>query len=352
MRGAKKSTGPSLSGGVSVVIPTKNDAAGLRRCLEGVFRQTVRPYEVIVIDSGSIDGTAEVARGFEGVRVVDIDPASFNHGATRNMGAELATGEFVLYTVQDAYAADEFWIERLLAGFTADDVAGVCGAQVVPEGPNTNPVVWFRPQTCPQLQTVRFSSPEDFISLPPADKKQVCGWDDVTALYRRDILRRIRFRDAVYGEDVWFAADAYARGYALAFNPAARVFHYHAENRDIAFRRTLASSMARYGALGWMPDRLSIVPELLRTVRILAVRSEIPIPRKAFWLAYNLHVLLGMRHAIDQFLSAIRAGPEAIVDLHRRYCGLAPSPLKGNGVAVRNASFVERRRPIEKDCRC
>ena len=72
---------------VSVVIPVKDGGPLLERVLAAVARQ--RPLELIVIDSGSRDGSAQAARA-AGARVIEIEPGEFGHGRTRNMGAELA----------------------------------------------------------------------------------------------------------------------------------------------------------------------------------------------------------------------------------------------------------------------
>src|ERR1700722_2461941 len=134
---------------ISVIIPVKNGDYWLEGVLEGLVTQTLFDRcELIVIDSGSTDKTLEMVRRFP-VRLVQIPPEQFNHGSTRNLGVNLAKGEYVVMTVQDAKAADEGWLQKLLDGFDAPDVAGVCGQQIVPHDPDKNPVEWFRPVAPP-----------------------------------------------------------------------------------------------------------------------------------------------------------------------------------------------------------
>ena len=58
---------------VSVIIPVRNEAKRIRQCIEGILKQTVPVQEIIVIDSGSTDGTLEILMEFPEVDVVEID---------------------------------------------------------------------------------------------------------------------------------------------------------------------------------------------------------------------------------------------------------------------------------------
>ncbi|MEO7684325.1 MAG: glycosyltransferase, partial [Gemmatimonadaceae bacterium] len=188
------------SGTVSVVMPVRNEAARIAACIEGVLAQTVHVSEIIVVDSGSTDGTLDILRRYPRVRVIEIDPADFNHGDSRNLGVQNATSDWVVFTVGDARPADTRWIARLLEGVTDDDIVGVCGAQIVPHERDANPVEWFRPVSEPTLRRFQFSSAEEFDRLSAAEKLAACGWDDVTALYRREVLLRIPFRRTTFAE--------------------------------------------------------------------------------------------------------------------------------------------------------
>jgi glycosyltransferase involved in cell wall biosynthesis len=76
---------------VSVVVPVKDGARYLGELLDAVLAQD--PQEVLVIDSGSRDGSVEIARSRAGVDVLEIAPEEFGHGRTRNLGAEHTTGD-------------------------------------------------------------------------------------------------------------------------------------------------------------------------------------------------------------------------------------------------------------------
>src|SRR4051812_45617109 len=87
---------------ISVVIPVKNGAYWLDECIQGIMQQTLfHQTEIIAIDSGSTDRSVEILEKYP-VRIYRILPADFNHGLTRNYGAQLSRGEYVVMTVQDA----------------------------------------------------------------------------------------------------------------------------------------------------------------------------------------------------------------------------------------------------------
>ena len=116
---------------ISVVIPVKNGGTDLVRCLNAIAGQRIEEeVEVVVVDSESQDGSAALAKRF-GARVHSIPASEFHHGRTRNLGAQLARGDILVFTSQDAYAASDTWLARLIAPFRDDDtIAGVYGRQL------------------------------------------------------------------------------------------------------------------------------------------------------------------------------------------------------------------------------
>lgn len=100
---------PARDGLVSVVIPVYNGERYLAEAIESVLAQNYRPIEVIVVDDGSMDGSADVAQRF-------VPRIRYNHqpqsgtGAARNQGTELAEGDFFAFL-----DADDRWMEDKLA---------------------------------------------------------------------------------------------------------------------------------------------------------------------------------------------------------------------------------------------
>jgi len=126
---------------VSIIIPTKDGATHLEKVLEMIYAQAhEQPFEVIVIDSGSTDGTLDIVKRYP-ARLVEIRPEDFGHGKTRNLGAELAEGKYLVFVTQDAIPATNRWLYSLLRNLELPEVAGVYGRQVPME--DTNPMESF-----------------------------------------------------------------------------------------------------------------------------------------------------------------------------------------------------------------
>lgn len=107
-----------------VVIPAKDDAPALARCLEALARQTVPPDDVVVVDNGSTDATAQVASAAGACVVVEPRPGIPAAAAT---GYDAATGDLVLRCDADTVAPPD-WVERILARFAADpDLVALTG---------------------------------------------------------------------------------------------------------------------------------------------------------------------------------------------------------------------------------
>jgi glycosyltransferase involved in cell wall biosynthesis len=87
---------------VSVIIAVKDGERFLAEAIDGVLEQTYRPLEVIVVDDGSTDGTAEVARSFEEVQY--IYQTNRGHAAALNVGLRRAAGQFLAFL-----DADDVW---------------------------------------------------------------------------------------------------------------------------------------------------------------------------------------------------------------------------------------------------
>jgi glycosyltransferase involved in cell wall biosynthesis len=112
---------------VSVVVPVRNDAAALRRCLEALATLTDVPDEIVVVDNGSTDDTADVARA-GGARVV-VEPVEGIASAAA-AGYDAATGDVLVRFDSDAVPPVD-WIARIGSAFTADPaLAGLTGPGV------------------------------------------------------------------------------------------------------------------------------------------------------------------------------------------------------------------------------
>jgi len=108
---------------VSVVIPARDDAVALRRCLRALSAQHLPPTEVVVVDNASTDDTADVARAF-GARVVTEPRVGIPFAAAA--GYDAASGELIARLDADSVPGPE-WLGQVVARFADPHVAAVTG---------------------------------------------------------------------------------------------------------------------------------------------------------------------------------------------------------------------------------
>jgi rhamnosyltransferase len=238
---------------ISVVVPVKNGGADLERCLDAIARQlTEGPVEVVVVDSGSTDGSVAVART-HGAQVHEIPPEEFGHGRTRNLGASLAAGDVLVFTSQDAYAADEHWLARLVAPLEREEVAGSYGRQL-PHDDASPPERYFL----------------DFLYGPDSRLQRLEGsgepsfeqtlFSNVSSAMRRATWEEFPFADdLIMSEDQEWSRRVLRAGFELAYVADAAVHHSHRYSIADAFRRFFDSGVSAersYAAGGNGPGAL------------------------------------------------------------------------------------------------
>jgi rhamnosyltransferase len=217
---------------ISVVIPVKNGGAGLTSCLEAIRAQRIdEEVEIVVVDSGSTDGSAEAARE-QGARVCQIMLDPFSHGAARNLGAAAAAGEVLAFLSQDAVPASELWLAQLVAPLRHDPrVAGVYGRQL----PNTHaspPESYF-------LNFLYGGEPRRQQARSPSQLSMMTTlFSNVNSAIPRSLWKRFPFvEDIVMSEDQEWSGRMLLAGYVIAYEPAAAVTHSHRYTMSAAFRR-------------------------------------------------------------------------------------------------------------------
>jgi rhamnosyltransferase len=313
---------------ISIVIPVFNGAYWLEETLSAIVNQTLfDKSEIIIIDSGSTDNSLEIAARFP-VKIIQISTSDFNHGETRNLGVREAQGEYVVLTVQDAKPADDLWLQKLLDGFIHPKVSGVCGHQIVPHDPRMNPVSWFRPQSEPVITEFHFPDPEDFNRLSPLEKRRACGWDDVTAMYRRKDLLERPFRKVFFGEDIQWAKDMLLSGGHIVLNHAARVYHYHFDNPEFSFKRVYSECFFKYRLFQLIPSLNNSLLDYLRDIKIIATEQKLSLGEKYKWILYNIKLRNARNTAVRQFNKDLHKGDDFLEkNFYSRFLSSPAAPV-------------------------
>jgi GT2 family glycosyltransferase len=196
---------------VSVVVCTHNGGRTLEESLTGVGQLVYPNYEVIVVDDGSVDDTAEIARRFP-VTLIRTSNKGLSHA--RNVGLRAAHGEIVAYLDDDAYP-DPQWLQYLVASFGNSAHAGIGGPNIPP------------PSDPPIAQCVaRAPGGPTHVLLDDSEAEHIPGCN---MAFRRDRLLAVggfdpQFR--VAGDDVDICWRLREQGWTLGFSPAAVVWHH------------------------------------------------------------------------------------------------------------------------------
>jgi len=238
----------------SVAIPVRNGGELFAGVLAALAAQSVE-HELLVCDSGSTDGSLELARE-HGARVLEIAPERFNHGRVRNLLMEAAQGVHVALLTQDSQPADARWLERLLEGFALAGDVGLVYGPYRPRLDAAAPVrmeleCWFRslsPDGAPQVQRLG----EHERSLAAIELVGRRGFfTDANGCLARSAWERVPFREVPYAEDRTLALDMLRAGYAKAYVPQAAVIHSHNYTPGEQLRRCFDEWRALCEVYGW-----------------------------------------------------------------------------------------------------
>ena len=199
---------------VSVIIPAYNASATIGRALEALSKQNYsQPFEVIVVDDGSSDNTADIVCLFAAVRYVRQDNAG--PACARNHGARLAKGEFLAFTDSDCIPHED-WIAQLMQGFGRQRVGVVAGSYGIANPQSVlaqciyKEILWRHASLMPEF-------PKAFGSYNFCAKKNV--FDAVGGF-------NTGYRTAS-GEDNDLSYKIIGSGWRIYFERKALVDHYH-----------------------------------------------------------------------------------------------------------------------------
>lgn len=199
---------------VSIVVRALNEAEHLPALFTGLLRQSRRPDEVILVDSGSSDDTVAIAEA-HGARIVRIAPQDFSFGRALNLGCRHATGDILVFVSAHVYPLDEKWLERMLAPFERDDVGLVYGRQTGDERTKFS-----------ELELLRRWFP-----LTSVADQHTPFCNNANCAVRAAAWREIPYDETLTGlEDLDWAARAKAAGWKLAYQADAVIAHIHEES--------------------------------------------------------------------------------------------------------------------------
>jgi len=246
------------------VVPTRDGGTRFRACLAALAAQRPTPDAVVVIDSGSTDGSVEAARG-AGARVEQIAPEDFDHGGTRNAAAAaLPDGlDTIVFLVQDAVPRGEGCLAALAEATRAPGVAAATARQVAPAdtGFLTASTVSSSPFADSEPRRTGPLDASERARMSASDWRGMLMLDNVACAVRAELFRELGFRRTPHGEDALLAYDLLCAGWALQHEPRAVVEHGHAYDAESVAPRYRDDARFFREAFGMRvrPDLLSVL---------------------------------------------------------------------------------------------
>lgn len=222
---------------VSVIIPTYNAGADFRELLATVKGQKgIREIEVVVVDSGSTDQTIPECE-FAGVKYICIKKEEFSHSYARNLGADHATGDYLLFMTQDALPTDSGWLYRLLSVLISGKAVAVSPIEI----DNGKGDLKYRTDTWNHAKYLGLERGDRLTcyskDLSAHDLRRNAQLTDVTNLIPKDIFMKYRF-EGDYAEDLRLGLSLIQDGYYLAQLTSVKVRHAHNRSPEYIKKRT------------------------------------------------------------------------------------------------------------------
>ena len=253
---------------VSIIMRSFNEAWALRETLPALRAQEYKNWELIVIDSGSTDGSVELIRQAHPRHFIQILPHDYKPGRVMNHGMQLARGDLAVFLNADATPQNASWLRPLVRGLQDPATAAVFGRQV--------------PR--PDCRGV-FACDYDRCFGP---QRESAGWDHffsmVSSGIRKDIWAGRGFLESLqYSEDDEYTRWCRSRGHRIVYCPESVVMQSHNYTPHQAYKRSFGEAWAlalmgvgqpatlrpaRAVLLGWLNDARRDLRYCRRTHRL------------------------------------------------------------------------------------
>lgn len=222
---------------VTIVIPTRNAGSSFINCIEMIRAQTANIQDVLIVDTESTDGTAELCEAC-GFTVERIRKEDFGHGKTRQYALEKTNTEYVIYLTQDAQLYDENSILNLISMLEANPNVGVAYGRQIAFPHNGILGSYARQFNYPEISYInRFEDRKVRGIKVVFSSDSFCG-------YRKSLVQEIGGfpLHVQFAEDTYVAAKMLMYGYETAYCAEAKVYHAH--------DYTLKEEFMRYRQIG------------------------------------------------------------------------------------------------------
>lgn len=227
---------------VSIVMRSFNEAWALRETVPALQQQDYRNWELIVIDSGSTDGSVDLIRRSEPAHFIQIQPHEYVPGRVMNCGMKLSRSEYVIFLNADATPQGGNWLRPLVNALLDPQTAAAFGRQI--PRPDCKAVFAHDYERC------------------FGDRRESVHWDHFFSMassgVRKDIWSRRGFAESItYSEDDEYTRWCRAQGYRIAYCPESVAMHSHNYTPAQAYKRSFGEAQALAYVWTGKPDDIN-----------------------------------------------------------------------------------------------
>lgn len=262
---------------VTVVMRSFNEAWAIGDTIANLFDQDFEgEIELIVIDSGSSDGSIEIIRRSGRARLIEIPLGTYVPGVVLNMGAREAAHDWIVYLNADATPVGRHWLSELLRPCVANPSFGAGFSRQIPR-PDCDAVFAHDYDRCfgPDRESAQW---EHFFSM-------------VSSVTHRRVLEKVPIReDLQYAEDDEWTRRVSKEGYAIVYATKSVVMHSHNYTLRQAYKRSFGDAMA-------MAATSTVLPRDVNYHSFVCLGLIKDAMRDARWCMMNAR-LLGFPHAL------------------------------------------------------
>lgn len=217
---------------LSIVIPIFNQKFVTKRCLDSIINRTTKvPYEIIIVNNGSTDGTLQLLKEeFVGIRIIN-NKQNLGFAKACNQGILKARGEYILLLNNDTKVVQNDWCDGMIEMLQHVDITGATGGLL-------------------DLNTCRYLRE---ITLNSNVYHYIAGW---CMMFKKSLIDKVGLLTEEFGiglfEDTAFCINAREKKYKIAITEDVPVFHYgHATIKNLQFEKLYAKNreifLKKYG---------------------------------------------------------------------------------------------------------
>lgn len=265
IEGPEDETNPYNDTTISVVIPVKNGGEQFRSLLSSLKNQKgFKDLEIIVVDSGSEDESIEIAKESD-AKFINISPEEFSHSYSRNLGAKNASGEYILFTVQDAQPTSDSWLQGLISVIKNNDVVAVSCAEI----PRAGADLFYKAISWSHLNFMEIDNQDRIMTYPNIvnhiSLKKNAQLNNIACLINRNIFKKYEFR-GTYAEDLDLGIRLIRDGYKLALISSTKIIHSHNRSAYHYLKRGYIEHLYYYKFLPNYPSYSHDVGQLISEI--------------------------------------------------------------------------------------